>query len=108
MGKHGVAASWWLECGVCPLDLDNFGLTISARGAVSFTDREEKKQVAADPMDYTLEDHAGVHMARMYSGEEVATICADLQRIFQATIDEVREEAAENVNDAYNDDGVSP
>ena len=44
--------------------------------------------------------HAGSHMARVYSGEEVATICADLQRIFQATIDEVREEAAENVNDA--------
>ena len=42
-------------------------------------------------------------MARMYSGEEVAAICADLQRIFQATIDEVREEAAENVNDAYNE-----
>ena len=32
-----------------------------------------------------------------------AVICADLQRIFQATIDEVREEATENVNDAYNE-----
>ena len=49
------------------------------------------------------EQLVGLHMARMYSGEEVAAICADLQSIFQATTDEVREEAAENVNDAYNE-----
>ena len=33
----------------------------------------------------------------------MAAICADLQRIFQATIDDMKEEAAENVNDAYNE-----
>ena len=33
-------------------------------------------------------------------------VCADLQRIFQATIDEVREEDAENVNDADNQAGI--
>ena len=45
---------------------------------MSFNDREGQDQVEADPMDYTMEDQAGRHMARMYSGEEVAAICADL------------------------------
>ena len=56
--------------------------------------RSQGQDQVADPMDYTMEDHAGIQMARMCSGE-VAAICADLQRIFQATIDELERRRCE-------------
>ena len=50
-----------------------------------------------------IKDHAGIQTARMFSAGEVTAIYASLQELFQEKIEEVREEAAENVNDAYNE-----